>query len=312
VNHEGKETISVDLPCYTIYDANYEDLFGGFQDELRQRINVPEFVQAMQNDFSCSNTTHVISSQINLMSSLQQFFRYEMRCCGCGLRGLEMKGSVEDWKALSTKLAKIREILEPITCDLGLYRSFWDGVDEIFQNLAMTRENPHDDKVAKFWINILCDTTHTKYVGGGGSLPGRPVEMQAYDGWLIKFLFDRHCIFTEDLKRGKYDKQMCGVNTVPLNVKMVWLSPPVEDETTLLAGMAGYTVYPGSTPTASPVLEPLHLWAMLAKPSSPLLIQKSTIPKKTNNPVAVVQKSLTGVPYGQKSNRNPQKERLGV
>ena len=256
VNHEGKEPIAVELPFTTIFDANYDDVFSEFSTELNGRIKVPGYVNAMENDFSTSNSTHLISSQINIMSSLQQFFEYELRMCGCGLRGLEMNGTVEDWCALRTKLRTVKELLQPIEKSLELKgwgkSSWWDEVDRVFEMLEVTRTTPDDPKVAEFWINILCDTTDKKYVGGGGSgFGGKKVDVDAYDGWLIKFLLDREKILVEDLQdsKSKVRKELSGYNTVPLKVKYTWCNPSIADETTLLAGIVGYKVYVKSDAT---------------------------------------------------------------
>jgi hypothetical protein len=281
VNHKGKETIVVALDSYTIFDANYDDAFSGFSSKLTEKIKVPGYVPAMENNFSTSDSTHLIASQINMMSSLQQFFEYEMCLMGCGLRGLEMNGTVDDWSALRTKLRTVKDILKPIKNSLRtLYASWWEEVDRVFEMLEVTRATPDDPRVAKFWINILCDTTDTKYVGGGGSLPGRPVEVKAYDGWLIKFLLDEEKILAEDLQDSKSDvrKQLSGYNTVPLQVKYTWCTPFVDDETTLLAGIVGYKVYYDESATAegtglpSPAVEPHHMWGMMTKVDSPLLM----------------------------------------
>ena len=90
VSHEGKQNISVKLPVYTIYEANYDQLFSAFSSELEQRIKITKYADTVQNDFSTSSSAQTIASQINLMSSMQEFFSYEMMCCGCGLKGLEI------------------------------------------------------------------------------------------------------------------------------------------------------------------------------------------------------------------------------
>jgi hypothetical protein len=303
VSHEGKQNIAIDLPAYTIYDADYNDLFSAFGSQIENRIKCPEYASCMQNDFASSGPEHKISSQINLMASMQEFFTFEMCLMGCGLRGLEMAGSVEDWDSLSIKLKKLRDILKPIQDATRLRDEWWDSVLDVYQNLAHTRKNPNGDPaVAKFWINILMDTTGTKYVGGGGSMPGEPVEVAAYDGWLIRFLTGNDKIIAEDLKNGgaKYLRaKLSGWNEVPMKVSLTWCKPPVVDESTLVAGIVGYKLHNGGTSTKGssnrmisakhgssqqseegdddtdngdvvPSVEPHHMWAMLLAPSSPL------------------------------------------
>jgi Domain of unknown function (DUF4419) len=276
VSHEGKETIVVELTSYGIYDSDYSILFETFAAELEERIKVADYAKVMQNDFDTSGPTHKIASQVNLMASLQEFFIYEMHCCGCGLRGLEMVGSDRDWECLVTKIQEVREILHPILDDLDLPAGWFDHALDVFQNLVHTRKHPDDPRGAKFWINILIDTTGRKYVGGGGSMPGKLVEVPAYDGWLIQFLTGKTRILAEDLADCK---SFSGRNHVPMKICLTWCKPPVEDECTLVAGMMGYVLHEGeeqqsgvdgASPEVVPSLEPYHMWGLLLDRNSPL------------------------------------------
>ena len=144
----------------------------------------------------------------------------------------------------------------------------------------MTRKNPDDPKVAKWWINILCDTTDTKYIGGGGSMPGRPVQVEAYDGWLVRFLVDRDKLLAEDLGLNgcggseSVQRKLSGFNQVPMTVTLTWCD--VSDESTLVAGMVGFKVFKGEMDDRKddcevvPSVQPHHMWAMLLHPNSPI------------------------------------------
>lgn len=202
-------------------------------------------------------------------------------CSGCGLRGLEMSGSVNDWARLALKLVEVRETLKPIETTLDISSVWWDHVLEVFHNLASTRKNPDNPNVAKFWINVLMDTTGTKYVGGGGSMPGRPVEVEAYDGWLVRFLMDRKKVLVEDLKNSKNVREkLSGFNKVPMKVSLTWCDPPVSDQSTLIAGIVGFKLHKGEDRDvtenvdgeAVPSVEPNHMWAMLLPPDSPVRV----------------------------------------
>ena len=297
VSHQGKETISVELNCYGIEDANYDTLFTAFASGIEQRIKVPEYAAYMQSDFGSSNPlTHTIASQINLMASMQEFFNFEMVCCGCGLRGIEMKGDISDWENLSLKLQRVRETLQPINKHLNLREEWWDHVFYVFQNLILTRKccPQYNPTVREFWKNILMDTKGTKWIGGGGSMPGKPVDVDAYTGWLIKFVTGEDKILAEVLKsRGdhkddwKYIKEkLSGWNQVPMKVKLAYCNPVVEDTSTLVAGIVGFKIIheeegggnkkdddgsnSGNTTESVPSVEPHHMWAMLLPPDSPL------------------------------------------
>lgn len=282
VAHQGKENIRIKLPVYTIYEANYDYLFAAFSSELEKKIKVPAFAKAMQNDFGTSGPAHKISSQINLMASLQEFFTYDMMLCGCGIRGLEMSGTVSDWEALPSKLKKVRETLKPIRNEIYLSDGWWDNTLHVLESLANTRKNPDDPTVAEFWINVLMDTTDTKWIGGGGSMPGTPVDVEAYNGWLVRFLTGEEKILAEDLENPPehLQEKLSGWNSVPMKISLTWCTPPIEDESVLVAGMVGYVVHKGGTDAESwnetnsegeivPSVEPHHMWAMMLPPNSP-------------------------------------------
>jgi len=112
VNHqEGKEHICVGVDVYSIYDVDSESVFAFISSEIENKIKVPEYAKAMQNDFSTSSGTHHIESEINLMASMQEFFSYEMGLVGCGIKGLEMLGTQQDWDKLLQKLQQVKEQL---------------------------------------------------------------------------------------------------------------------------------------------------------------------------------------------------------
>ena len=71
--------------------------------QIEKNINVPEYVKAIESDFSTSTTVHKIVGKIVLMKSLQEYFEY-MMCALCGIPALEMKGDEQDWKNLVFKV----------------------------------------------------------------------------------------------------------------------------------------------------------------------------------------------------------------
>ena len=50
----------------------------------------------MEAKFSTTTTDQLIASQIMIMSSVQKYFDFTMMC-GCGIPGVEMKGTLQDW-----------------------------------------------------------------------------------------------------------------------------------------------------------------------------------------------------------------------
>jgi hypothetical protein len=258
------------IDVHTIYEVNYEAVFDTFSSELEERIKVPEFADTMQNDFSTSSPSHKIASQINLMASLQEFFTYQMGMSGCGIKGVEMLGKVSDWDKLKEKLDRVRKLLAPIEDKLkrqGLDPEWWDHVSDVFENLALTYKQPKTPTVRKFWADILMHSKDWAY-GPSGMSRG---EVEAYNGWLIKFLLGQDSILVKDMQNEKTLKKLSGLNEVPLNIVMTWCSPPIEDEAQLVSGIMGFTFHPEkATFNGVPSLQPHHMWAMMLPPDSPL------------------------------------------
>ena len=53
------------------------------------------------------------------MASLQKYFSYGLGTC-CGIPGVEMTGSKEDWIRLAEKTKKLETLLMPIMDEIGL------------------------------------------------------------------------------------------------------------------------------------------------------------------------------------------------
>ena len=189
-----------------------------------------------------------------------------------------MAGSVEDWDSLVTKIKAVREILEPIKRQIGLCDDWWDHVLYVFQNLANTRREPNNPDVAKFWNNILMNTTVSKMIGNP-CMAGPSENVHAYNGWLVMLLTGQQKLRSEDL----YDdnditKRLSGWNRVPLSIIYAWATPPIKDEATLVAGILGVKVHGGQNmddweeleTEQVPFIEANHVWAMLLSPDSKL------------------------------------------
>lgn len=268
VSHEGKEEIKVDLPVYDIYEIEYDTLFSRYSSEIRNRIKLPAFADCMQNDFSCTTPSQKIASEINLMASMQEFFSYHTGMCGCGIKALEMQGAQEDWDRLALKLRQVRKELDPIWEELGIYGDWFEHVDYVFKNLAKTYAHPDRRDVAKFWADILMHGTDFEY--GPSGFDKTPVE--AYNGWLVKFLTEREYLWKKDLNEDKTREKLKGINSVPMKLTFEYRSPKVSDSPDLIAGISGFSVVPPEeTFNDVPSLQVTHMWAMMLPKGSPLL-----------------------------------------
>jgi len=252
VDHEGKKTIEVVLPG-RLDQVDYSWLFNQFSEGIRMNIKTPGYVDLMEADFTTTTSDQRIASQIMIMSSVQKCFDY-CETTACGIPGVEMKGTLADWKQLVVKTENLQSLLQPIIDELGLQEK-WNQLflqDWFIKTLDMLKklvetfeENP--DK--EWWGHIL--SWNETYGSGARSW---------WSGWMIDFLMAGEAENPEDFKSG--------VTSVPLKIKDDVFGPPVEDTGELVAGTFGYTVEEGER---APVVEAKQGWLLLLPKGSPVI-----------------------------------------
>merc|ERR1712226_436312 len=238
VQHEGKKKLSVSVGPSSIYGVDYSWFFDQMSQQIKENVNVPEFVDTIQSNFSQTTKTQRIVSEITLMSSLQEYFEYEM-CFLCGIPAVEMKGSEEDWVLLGTKLNKLRTLLEPISSDLDLDQKWWDSAEGVCNKLADTYRNKPDKD---WWSKVFS-------IVGFGSGP------RYVDGWFAKDVL------------GVSGCTMAQIPKPFVTVPMKITDGCNTEESTLIAGLVGAQVHK-TEGKKSVALEPVHAWALLLEPNS--------------------------------------------
>ena len=244
VSHEGKKTLEVQVPTLSLRDVDYNWFFNEMSKAISENVKVPEYVDAMTADFSVTTSVQKIVSQIALMSSLQKYFDYTMYTM-CGIPGVEMLGTEEDWKRLQSKLKVLRTLLEPIENDIGLRTEWWDLVETVFRKLLATYQGKPDKH---FWSLIV---SHEKAFMSG--------QKGGYTGWITQFMEGTK----ERLETYEFSS---GLVTVPLTIED--LASGVKDTSALVAGMLGFTVHEEST-SQVPSVRPFQGWCLLLPKESP-------------------------------------------
>ena len=171
VDFEGKKKISVETDADTIYGVDYVWLFEKFSEKIKENIKKDKYNELMTSNFSTTTPVSKIASQINIMASLQEFFEFRM-VLGCGIKGVEMLGNLEDWQQLIMKIDKLAKLFSPLEKELKI--SGWlKHVRMVYVKLVETFErNPDQD----WWSKII-----SKVPLGSG-------RQTQYEGWLIQFL----------------------------------------------------------------------------------------------------------------------------
>eukprot|EP00092_Neocalanus_flemingeri_P054464 GFUD01064139.1.p1 GENE.GFUD01064139.1~~GFUD01064139.1.p1 ORF type:complete len:365 (+),score=90.31 GFUD01064139.1:146-1240(+) len=240
VEHEGKKTLTVSVGS-SIYGVNYSWFFDQMAKEIEKNINVPEYVNIMDTDFSESSSVHRIVNKVVLMASMQEYFEYR-RMLGCGIPGVLMQGKEEDWKHLLLKLNKLRSLLQPIDHHLGL-SGWWDGCADVCTKLIQTYQGTPDQD---WWSRII---TKERFGSGGQCV---------LKGWFgSKFLGI------------SYDDIKSGLVAVPMKITDGFK----EEEAAVVAGIAGYKFNEQEVPSNKsggfyPSVEAVHTWALMMEPGA--------------------------------------------
>ena len=173
VYHEkGKIELSV-MTKEELHSPNvkWDDLLDAFDKQIAESTK-DNLADVMRADFSTTDKTARIVSQMTLMSSVKAFFDYSVIYVKCGIPSITLEGTPEDWLKVRNKAIQLRK-----------YDLDWWLIDlipilnEFFQ---ASQGNVHK----AFWRNIVKKDRPEKFVGGGCSWD-RPTEL---DGWFLKFM----------------------------------------------------------------------------------------------------------------------------
>ena len=160
----------------------------------------------------------------------------------CGIPGVEMLGTEEDWKRLQSKLKVLRTLLEPIENDIGLTAEWWALAEDVFCKLLATYQGKPDKD---WWSRIIT----SKPYGSEGDV--------MYGGWITQFMEGSNNLDVDDFSSG--------LVTVPL---IIADPSGVEDTAALVAGTLGFTVHEDTT-GGVPSVKPFQGWSLLLPENSP-------------------------------------------
>ena len=163
VSHEGKKQLTVEIGA-SIEGINNEEFFQQMTSQINENINKPNYTKIMQSDFSQTKPVDRIVNSIMLMNAFEEYFEYRT-LLACGIPGVIMDGSEEDWQNLIVKLDNLEKLLEPLNKVLDLGK--WFGTSKsVLKNLLDTyRKNPD----ISWWAGIF-DKKRAYGSGGGENL----------------------------------------------------------------------------------------------------------------------------------------------
>lgn len=280
VQHEGKKTLEVLIN--NINDIDSTSFFNQMNAQISQNINNPKYTTIMDLNFSQSTSIHRIVNNIMLMYSFKEYFNYQAGIL-CGIPGVIMDATEEDWIILVTKLETLESVLKPILPVLDLL-DWFKSSKQVLEKLVDTyRDNPD-----YFWWRQIM--TPMSIHGAGCGSPGT----RSLGGWFVKdFLgLETSIPWADGVSKRDYDKRKCGsywcqdlrtcnaadvediasgLNVVPLTIKDHTTGH--EEESNLVAGVTGYKVdkdvqYDAKTDMTYSVAQAVHGWGLLVNQDS--------------------------------------------
>jgi len=246
VSHEGKKQLTVEIGP-SIEGIDNEEFFEKMTSQIEENINKPNYTKIMQSDFSQTTPVDRIVNSIMLMYAFEEYFEYRT-LLACGIPGVIMDGSEEDWENLIVKLEAVEELLKPLdkVLDLG---DWFITSKSVLNNLLDTYRGKPDTK----WWSRIMDRKRSFGSGGGKTLTG----------WFVTEFMGMH--------DGKLDNIPSGLNVVPLT--LIDGVSGREEVSALVAGVTGYNITQAAvtdpkTNKTYPSVQTVHGWGLLLEKDS--------------------------------------------
>lgn len=183
VDHEGKKNINIEIL------SDWNEAVEKFCKEIQNQTKT-NVANLIINDFSTTTKCSKLVSQIVMMDSFKEYFKYRARCV-CGIPEIQIKGTQNDWLRLREKMRNLLKEFPEL--------KNWSAKLEIILEHFI---NAYDNKVDyDFWSQIyLLDSFKNQFPSYG-----RSTEIKVINGWMIYlFLYvgnrlNRH-VLSEDNK----------------------------------------------------------------------------------------------------------------
>lgn len=208
-------------------NVKWDELLDVFDKQIAESTK-DNLADVMRADFSTTDKTARIVSQMTLMSSVKAFFDYSVIYATCGIPSITLEGTPEDWLKVRNKAIQLRKY------DLDLDWWLIDLIPILKEFFQASQGNVHK----AFWRNIVKKDRPEEFVGGGCSWGDRPTEL---DGWFLKLMpYDRKGKRTPNKVSYEYDDMPSQVINVDFMYKNLETNTTTPME--MLCGFVGIEV----------------------------------------------------------------------
>eukprot|EP01133_Synstelium_polycarpum_P012346 gene12346-14478_t len=171
VDFQGKKELTVQGGG-TLFTANYTQLADMMSKEIANNITDPSIREWTMPSFTTTTASDKMVGAVALMASMKNYFHYTFSL-RCGLPKVTLHGTVDDWKNIKSRAARLTEFELPAQSMMAKWAEMLDPVLDQFIATAS-----HQPDVA--WWNRIAN-----HVGGGSG----PTWIS---GWITVF-----AVFTE-------------------------------------------------------------------------------------------------------------------
>ena len=203
VSHQGKKELTV-TTADEIKESEWNEFFAKIIEAIK--INTSEgVVDKLKCDFSTTTRFEEIISTSTIMDTFKEYFSYGRFIPMCGIQNIWMKGTLDDWIKIKTKLVGLKEF----DCDKKLSK-YIDELAPIIDKFIDTYQNKVD---VSFWNRIM-NVEHGRLGSGSTSYT---------TGWILKFFgTDKKIEGHPEIKQIKVDIKIDNRLTSTIkNVKLV-------------------------------------------------------------------------------------------
>eukprot|EP01133_Synstelium_polycarpum_P007319 gene7319-8522_t len=171
VDFQGKKELKV-FGHGTLFNADYVTMSTQMSKEIAANITDPSIREWVIPSFTTTTASDQMVGAVALMATMKNYFTYKY-CLMCGLPKVTLHGSVDDWKAIKTRAARLTEFELPANKRMAEWLKMLNPVLDQF--IATASHKPD----VKWWNRIA------NYVGGGSG-------PSYISGWITVF-----AVFTE-------------------------------------------------------------------------------------------------------------------
>ena len=230
VYHEkGKIELSV-MTKEELHSPNvkWDELLNTFDNMIAESTK-DNLADVMRADFSTTDKTARIVSQMTLMSSVKAFFDYSVIYFSCGIPNITIEGTTDDWEKVMNKTQQLRK-----------YNLDW-WVDDLVPilNEFINASKGNVNKV--FWQNIVKKDRPKEYVGGGCAAAFEGEDPTELDGWFLKLMpYDQKGNRTPEKVTYEYDNMPSQVTNVDFKYKNLDTGTTIPME--MICGLVGIEI----------------------------------------------------------------------